>query len=161
MRVLSPELVQPLLFFFLTDIPLLPGSPRRLSSRTVARGGQGPKQYLRVPSPRAPGQRDSSSGHSGQISRRECSHDNSVSTDGHLKGASHLAILSFEACCAYVKSPVFLVEHPYLPFLQAGCISQQPWLSLFSEGSGKEKVRGRWLLPVGLQAPRLSSHRPE
>nr|XP_048300055.1 anoctamin-2 [Myodes glareolus] len=62
----------------LRDIPLLPGSPRRLSSRTVARGGQGPKQYLRVPSPQAPGQRASASRHSSQISRRECSRDSSV-----------------------------------------------------------------------------------
>ncbi|XP_050020086.1 anoctamin-2 isoform X1 [Alexandromys fortis] len=60
------------------DIPLLPGSPRRLSSRTVARGGQGPKQYLRVPSPQAAGQRASASQHSSQASRRECSRNSSV-----------------------------------------------------------------------------------
>nr|XP_006987950.1 anoctamin-2 isoform X1 [Peromyscus maniculatus bairdii] len=62
----------------LRDIPLLPGSPRRLSSRTVARGGQGPKQYLKVPSPRVPGQRDSSSQHSSHVSRRACSRDSAV-----------------------------------------------------------------------------------
>nr|XP_012616149.1 anoctamin-2-like [Microcebus murinus] len=49
----------------LRDIPLLPGSPRRLSPRTVARGGQAPKrgqQHLKVPGPRAPGPRGSSGG---------------------------------------------------------------------------------------------------
>ena len=65
----------------LRDIPLLPGSPRRLSSRTVARGSQGPKhgqQYLKVPGHRAPGQRDNSSLHPSQVSRRESSRDRSV-----------------------------------------------------------------------------------
>ncbi|XP_028610273.1 anoctamin-2 isoform X1 [Grammomys surdaster] len=65
----------------LRDIPLLPGSPRRLSSRTVARGSQVPKhrqQYLKVPGPRVPGQRDNSSLHPSQVSRRECSQDCSV-----------------------------------------------------------------------------------
>ncbi|XP_072622267.1 anoctamin-2 [Vulpes vulpes] len=45
----------------LRDIPLLPGSPRRLSPRAVVRGGQDPnhgQQYLRVPGSQAPG-RDS------------------------------------------------------------------------------------------------------
>ncbi|KAL6064030.1 hypothetical protein STEG23_028550, partial [Scotinomys teguina] len=60
------------------DIPFLPGSPRRLSSRTVARGGQGPKQYLKVPSPRVPDERDSSSRNSSQVSRRECSRDSTA-----------------------------------------------------------------------------------
>ncbi|XP_032204926.1 anoctamin-2 [Mustela erminea] len=49
----------------LRDIPLLPGSPRRLSPRAVARGDRGPKrgqQYLKVPCPQAPGQQ----GRSGQ-----------------------------------------------------------------------------------------------
>uniref|UniRef100_A0A8C0TIU2 Anoctamin n=1 Tax=Canis lupus familiaris TaxID=9615 RepID=A0A8C0TIU2_CANLF len=43
----------------LRDIPLLPGSPRRLSPRAVVRGGQDPnhgQQYLRVPGSQAPGQ---------------------------------------------------------------------------------------------------------
>ncbi|XP_026929897.1 anoctamin-2 [Acinonyx jubatus] len=47
----------------LRDIPLLPGSPRRLSPRAVARGGQGPKrgqQYLKVPGSQAPGLQGSS-----------------------------------------------------------------------------------------------------
>uniref|UniRef100_A0A667G6A2 Anoctamin n=1 Tax=Lynx canadensis TaxID=61383 RepID=A0A667G6A2_LYNCA len=47
----------------LRDIPLLPGSPRRLSPRAVARGGQGPKrgqQYLKVPGSQAPGPQGSS-----------------------------------------------------------------------------------------------------
>ncbi|KAG5212616.1 hypothetical protein JEQ12_015045 [Ovis aries] len=42
----------------LHDIPLLPGSPRRLSPRAVVRGGQGPKhgqQCLQVPGPPAQG----------------------------------------------------------------------------------------------------------
>eukprot|EP00073_Rattus_norvegicus_P046381 XP_017448529.1 PREDICTED: anoctamin-2 isoform X4 [Rattus norvegicus] len=65
----------------LQDIPLLPGSPRRLSSRTMARGSQGPRhgqQYLKVPGPRLPGQRDNSSLHPSQVSRRESSRDRSV-----------------------------------------------------------------------------------
>ncbi|XP_027976843.1 anoctamin-2 [Eumetopias jubatus] len=50
------------------DIPLLPGSPRRLSPRAVARGGQGPKhgqQYLKVPGPQAPSQQGSADRESG------------------------------------------------------------------------------------------------
>uniref|UniRef100_A0A8D1YT03 Anoctamin n=1 Tax=Sus scrofa TaxID=9823 RepID=A0A8D1YT03_PIG len=51
------------------NIPLLPGSPRRLSPRMVVRGGQGPKhgqQYLKVPGPRAQGLQGSSPRASGQ-----------------------------------------------------------------------------------------------
>ncbi|GAB1291309.1 Anoctamin-2 [Apodemus speciosus] len=69
-------------------IPLLPGSPRRLSSRTVARGSQGPRhgqQYLKVPGPRTPGQRDNSSLHPSQVARRESSRDHSEE-DGFVRG---------------------------------------------------------------------------
>ncbi|XP_049482609.1 anoctamin-2-like [Panthera uncia] len=58
LRAALPPLSLPL-----TDIPLLPGSPRRLSPRAVARGGQGPKrgqQYLKVPGSQAPGPQGSS-----------------------------------------------------------------------------------------------------
>uniref|UniRef100_A0A452TPM2 Anoctamin 2 n=1 Tax=Ursus maritimus TaxID=29073 RepID=A0A452TPM2_URSMA len=63
-------------------IPLLPGSPRRLSPRAVARGGQGPKhgqQYLKVPGPQVPGQQGSSDGESGPPSRGGSSCSGSVS----------------------------------------------------------------------------------
>ncbi|XP_032449656.1 anoctamin-2 [Lynx canadensis] len=59
----NPATALPLLSLPLTDIPLLPGSPRRLSPRAVARGGQGPKrgqQYLKVPGSQAPGPQGSS-----------------------------------------------------------------------------------------------------
>uniref|UniRef100_A0A452TPL3 Anoctamin n=1 Tax=Ursus maritimus TaxID=29073 RepID=A0A452TPL3_URSMA len=62
-------------------IPLLPGSPRRLSPRAVARGGQGPKhgqQYLKVPGPQVPGQQGSSDGESGPPSRGGSSCSGSV-----------------------------------------------------------------------------------
>ncbi|EFB19327.1 hypothetical protein PANDA_020490 [Ailuropoda melanoleuca] len=65
----------------LRDIPLLPGSPRRLSPRAVARGGQGPKrgqQYLKVPGPQVPGQQGSSDGESGLPSRGGSSCSGSV-----------------------------------------------------------------------------------
>uniref|UniRef100_A0A8C6W3C4 Anoctamin n=1 Tax=Nannospalax galili TaxID=1026970 RepID=A0A8C6W3C4_NANGA len=65
----------------LPDIPVLPGSPRRLSPRTVARGRQGPKhgqQYLKVPGPQAPGLQDSTRRNSRPISRRECPGGSSV-----------------------------------------------------------------------------------
>lgn len=141
LRVLSPELAAPLLSFFLADIPLLPGSPRRLSSRTVARGGQGPKQYLRVPSPQAPGQRASASRHSSQISRTECSRDSSVSIGGHPKGASHLALLSREACVCLWEKPWVFGRAP-LSSLSPGQARFAAALAiLFSEGSGKEKAR--------------------
>lgn len=142
LRVLSPELVVPLLSFFLTDIPLLPGSPRRLSSRTVARGGQGPKQYLRVPSPQAAGQRASASRHSSQASWRECSRDSSVSIGGHPKGASHLALLPCEACvCLWEKPWVF--GRALLSFLSPSQAHFAATLAiLFSEGSGREKRAG-------------------
>ncbi|KAM7243815.1 hypothetical protein CapIbe_004423 [Capra ibex] len=53
------------------DIPLLPGSPRRLSPRAVVRGGQGPKhgqQCLQVPGPPAQGLQGSVPQGSGQAS---------------------------------------------------------------------------------------------
>ncbi|XP_042804201.1 anoctamin-2 [Panthera tigris] len=59
----NPATALPPLSLPLTDIPLLPGSPRRLSPRAVARGGQGPKrgqQYLKVPGSQAPGPQGSS-----------------------------------------------------------------------------------------------------
>ncbi|XP_036923959.1 anoctamin-2 isoform X2 [Sturnira hondurensis] len=65
----------------LQDIPLLPGSPRRLSPRAVARGGQGleqGQQYLKVLGPRAPGLRCSSSRDTSQLSGEERSHSSSV-----------------------------------------------------------------------------------
>lgn len=139
LRVLSPELAAPLLSFFLTDIPLLPGSPRRLSSRTVARGGQGPKQYLRVPSPQAPGQRASASRHSSQISRRECSRDSSVSIGGHPKGASHLALLSREACVCLWEKPWVFGRAPLSSLSPSQAHFQQPWLS--SSAKGLERRR--------------------
>lgn len=140
LRVLSPELVAPLLSFFLTDIPLLPGSPRRLSSRTVARGG--PKQYLRVPSPQAAGQRASASQHSSQASRRECSRNSSVSIGGHPKGASHLALLSCETCvCLWAKPWVF--GRALFSSLSPSQAHFAATLAiLFSEGSGREKRAG-------------------
>ncbi|XFG00781.1 hypothetical protein AB1E19_004405 [Capra hircus] len=55
----------------LHDIPLLPGSPRRLSPRAVVRGGQGPKhgqQCLQVPGPPAQGLQGSVPQGSGQAS---------------------------------------------------------------------------------------------
>nr|XP_010956050.1 PREDICTED: anoctamin-2 [Camelus bactrianus] len=63
------------------DIPLLPGSPRRLSPRAVVRGDQGPKheqQYLKVPGPRAQGLRGTSTRESGQPSGGGSSHRCSV-----------------------------------------------------------------------------------
>ncbi|XP_015415461.1 PREDICTED: anoctamin-2 isoform X1 [Myotis davidii] len=65
----------------LQDIPLLPGSPRRLSPRAVARSIQDPKQgqqCLKVPGPPAPGLQDSSNRDSGQLSSEESSHSSSV-----------------------------------------------------------------------------------
>ncbi|XP_072810780.1 anoctamin-2 isoform X1 [Vicugna pacos] len=65
----------------LRDIPLLPGSPRRLSPRAVVRGDQGPKheqQYLKVPGPRAQGLRGTSTRESGQPSGGGSSHSCSV-----------------------------------------------------------------------------------
>ncbi|XP_024848462.1 anoctamin-2 [Bos taurus] len=53
------------------DIPLLPGSPRRLSPRAVVRGGQGPKhgqQCLQAPGPPAQGLQGSVPQGSGQAS---------------------------------------------------------------------------------------------
>uniref|UniRef100_A0A8C2NLZ0 Anoctamin n=1 Tax=Capra hircus TaxID=9925 RepID=A0A8C2NLZ0_CAPHI len=53
------------------NIPLLPGSPRRLSPRAVVRGGQGPKhgqQCLQVPGPPAQGLQGSVPQGSGQAS---------------------------------------------------------------------------------------------
>lgn len=79
----SPEGAVPPLSFPLTDIPLLPGSPRRLSPRAVARGGQGLKQgqqYLKVLGPRAPGPQGSSNRDTSQLSGEERSHSSSVST---------------------------------------------------------------------------------
>uniref|UniRef100_A0A452EU86 Anoctamin n=1 Tax=Capra hircus TaxID=9925 RepID=A0A452EU86_CAPHI len=52
------------------NIPLLPGSPRRLSPRAVVRGGQGPKhgqQCLQVPGPPAQGLQGSVPQGSGQV----------------------------------------------------------------------------------------------
>ncbi|XP_074213544.1 anoctamin-2 isoform X3 [Camelus bactrianus] len=63
------------------DIPLLPGSPRRLSPRAVVRGDRGPKheqQYLKVPGPRAQGLRGTSTRESGQPSGGGSSHRCSV-----------------------------------------------------------------------------------
>ncbi|XP_032329364.1 anoctamin-2 isoform X3 [Camelus ferus] len=65
----------------LRDIPLLPGSPRRLSPRAVVRGDRGPKheqQYLKVPGPRAQGLRGTSTRESGQPSGGGSSHRCSV-----------------------------------------------------------------------------------
>nr|XP_036311607.1 anoctamin-2 isoform X2 [Pipistrellus kuhlii] len=65
----------------LQDIPLLPGSPRRLSPRAVARGSQGDKQgqqHLKVPGPPATGLQGSSNQDSGQLSDEESSHSSSV-----------------------------------------------------------------------------------
>lgn len=89
---LSPEVALPALSFPLTDIPLLPGSPRRLSPRAVARGSQGDKQgqqHLKVPDPPATGLQGSSNQDSGQLSDEESSHNSSVSTGlgGMAKGS--------------------------------------------------------------------------
>ncbi|KAM7114594.1 anoctamin-2 isoform 1-T1 [Molossus nigricans] len=65
----------------LQDIPLLPGSPRRLSPRAVARASQGPRQgqqHLKVLGPRAPGLQGCSNQDSGQLSGGESSHRSSV-----------------------------------------------------------------------------------
>ncbi|KAM5254805.1 anoctamin-2 isoform 1-T1 [Hipposideros larvatus] len=65
----------------LRDIPLLPGSPRRLSPRAVSKGGQGPKhgqQYLKVLGPRAPDLPGGSNRDSGQPSPGGRSHSSSV-----------------------------------------------------------------------------------
>ncbi|XP_058511855.1 anoctamin-2 isoform X2 [Ochotona princeps] len=59
----------------LHDIPLLPGSPRRLSPRAVARGGHA-QRYLKVPGPQAPGPQDNHS--SGHTSDAESSCSSSV-----------------------------------------------------------------------------------
>lgn len=121
LRFLALELVSALLSSSSpTDIPLLPGSPRRLSSRTVARGSQGPKhgqQYLKVPGHRAPGQRDNSSLHPSQVSRRESSRDRSVSTDGCPMESPTRPSCSLWLMCADVKSSGFWVECFYLSCL--------------------------------------------
>uniref|UniRef100_A0A8C5K2M3 Anoctamin n=1 Tax=Jaculus jaculus TaxID=51337 RepID=A0A8C5K2M3_JACJA len=62
-------------------IPLLPGSPRRLSPRTAARGDHGLRygpQHLKVPAPRAPGPKNSSGRDSDQASGRQTPHGHSV-----------------------------------------------------------------------------------
>ncbi|XP_012879051.1 PREDICTED: anoctamin-2 [Dipodomys ordii] len=63
------------------DIPLLPGSPRRLSPRTVARGGQGSRQgqhYLKVPGSQASGPQGSPSQDPGRPSPGDSCHSSSV-----------------------------------------------------------------------------------
>ncbi|XP_061274151.1 anoctamin-2 [Bos javanicus] len=63
------------------DIPLLPGSPRRLSPRAVVRGGQGPKhgqQCLQAPGPPAQGLQGSVPQGSGQASSRGSAPNSSV-----------------------------------------------------------------------------------
>ncbi|XP_069861107.1 anoctamin-2 [Dipodomys merriami] len=63
------------------DIPLLPGSPRRLSPRTVARGGQGSRQgqhYLKVPGSQASGPQGSPSQDPGPPSPGDSCHGSSV-----------------------------------------------------------------------------------
>uniref|UniRef100_A0A2K5I6M1 Anoctamin n=1 Tax=Colobus angolensis palliatus TaxID=336983 RepID=A0A2K5I6M1_COLAP len=63
-------------------IPLLPGSPRRLSPQAGTRGGQGPKhgqQYLQMPGPRAAGLQGSSSRDPGQPCGGESARSSSVS----------------------------------------------------------------------------------
>lgn len=65
----------------LRDIPLLPGSPRRLSPRAVSKGGQGPKhgqQYLKVLGPRAPDLQSSSNRDSGQSCGGGRAHSSSI-----------------------------------------------------------------------------------
>ncbi|XP_069905445.1 anoctamin-2 isoform X2 [Oryctolagus cuniculus] len=61
----------------LRDIPLLPGSPRRLSPRTVARGSHA-QQYLKVPGAWAPGPQGSSRPGPGQTLGAESSCGGSV-----------------------------------------------------------------------------------
>ncbi|XP_023404485.2 anoctamin-2 [Loxodonta africana] len=66
---------------FRSDIPLLPGSPRRLSPRAGARRGLGPKhgqQYLLVLGSGASGQRGSSQRDADQPSSAESPHSSSV-----------------------------------------------------------------------------------
>ncbi|XP_008591237.1 PREDICTED: anoctamin-2-like, partial [Galeopterus variegatus] len=62
-------------------IPLLPGSPPRLSPRAVARGGRGPRhggRYLQEPAPLAPGSQGSSYPASGWPCSGRGSHGSSV-----------------------------------------------------------------------------------
>ncbi|XP_032973360.1 anoctamin-2 isoform X2 [Rhinolophus ferrumequinum] len=65
----------------LRDIPLLPGSPRRLSPRAGSKGGQDPKhgqQYLKVLGPRAPDLQGSSNRDSGQSCGGGRAHNSSI-----------------------------------------------------------------------------------
>nr|XP_019609895.1 PREDICTED: anoctamin-2 [Rhinolophus sinicus] len=62
----------------LRDIPLLPGSPRRLSPQAVSKGSQGPKQYLKVLGPRALDLQGSSNRDSGQSCGGGRTHSSSI-----------------------------------------------------------------------------------
>jgi hypothetical protein len=112
----SPEVVFP---SSLTDIPLLPGSPRRLSPRTVPRGGHGPthvQQYLKVPAFRGPRQWVISNRYSGHASERARPHSSSVSTRGGLALMEALReSLSWDpsrwGMCVHARSPGVLLEN--------------------------------------------------
>ncbi|XP_016018253.2 anoctamin-2 isoform X3 [Rousettus aegyptiacus] len=82
----------------LRDLPLLPGSPRRLSPRAVARGGQGlkhGKQCLKVPGPRAPGLQGTSNRDSGESSDGGSSYSSSVINNYLDAGEARLSRMHF------------------------------------------------------------------
>ncbi|XP_032246640.1 anoctamin-2-like [Phoca vitulina] len=133
----------------LRDIPLLPGSPRRLSPRAVARGGQGPKhgqQYLKVPGPQAPSQQSSSDRESGPLSWGGSSRSGSV-INNYLDANEPV---SSEACLSRMhfhdnqrKVDYVLTYHYRKRGVHPGLGSPGQSLALVSNGeTGKEPHAG-------------------
>ncbi|XP_057558083.1 anoctamin-2 isoform X6 [Hippopotamus amphibius kiboko] len=94
----------------LHDIPLLPGSPRRLSPRAAIRGDQGPEhgqQGLQMPGPRAQGLQDIFTRGSSQPSGGESSPNSSSKSQGSVFVRIHAPwqVLAREAEFLKIKVP--------------------------------------------------------